>query len=83
MLSCASTDLVWGVMVQVLNGFKLAAKAVYANVPQIKLLGSTYSELGMKKYFEAALDNHLKKSTMILISLSNHKIMYALTIFYM
>ena len=39
----------------VLNGFKLKAKAVYANVPQVKLLGSTYSELGMKKYFEAAL----------------------------
>ena len=39
----------------ILNGPKLGAKAVYANVPQIKLLGSTYSELGMKKYFEAVL----------------------------
>ena len=39
----------------ILNGTKLGANAVYANVPQIKLLGSTYSELGMKKYFEAAL----------------------------
>ena len=39
----------------ILNGPKLGAKAVYANVPQIKLLGSTYSELGMKTYFEAAL----------------------------
>lgn len=39
----------------ILNGNKLSAKAVYANVPQIKLLDSTYSELGMKKYFEAAL----------------------------
>jgi len=39
----------------ILNGSKLGAKAVYANVPQIRLLGSTYSELGMKRYFEAAL----------------------------
>lgn len=39
----------------ILNGCKLGASAVYANVPQIRLLGSTYSELGMKKYFEAAL----------------------------
>jgi len=39
----------------ILNGPKLGAKAVYANVPQIKLLGSTYSELGMKKYFQTAL----------------------------
>ena len=39
----------------ILNGSKLGASAVYANVPQIRLLGSTYSELGMKKYFEAAL----------------------------
>jgi len=39
----------------ILNGPKLGAKAVYANVPQIKLLGSTYSELGMKTYFEAVL----------------------------
>ena len=33
----------------------MGAKAVYANVPQIKLLGSTYSELGMKKFFDAVL----------------------------
>jgi len=39
----------------ILNGQRLGAKAVYANVPQIKLLGSTYSELGMKKYFQTAL----------------------------
>lgn len=37
------------------NGCILGAKAVYANVPQIKLLGSTYSELGMKKFFDAVL----------------------------
>jgi len=45
----------------ILNGFRLGAKAVYANVPQIKLLGSTYSELGMKKYFEAALGQSPKE----------------------
>ena len=39
----------------ILNGKTLGAKAIYANVPQIKLLGSTYSELGMKTYFEAVL----------------------------
>ena len=39
----------------IINGTKVGAKAVYANVPQIKLLGSTYGESGMKKYFEAAL----------------------------
>jgi hypothetical protein len=39
----------------ILNGCKFGANAVYANVPQIRLLGSTYSELGMKRYFEAAL----------------------------
>lgn len=39
----------------ILNGCKLGATAVYVNVPQIRLLGSTYSELGMKPYFEAAL----------------------------
>lgn len=39
----------------ILNGSKLGAIAVYANVPQIRLLSSTYSELGMKKYFQAAL----------------------------
>jgi hypothetical protein len=39
----------------ILNADRLNADAVYANVPQIRLLGSTYSELGMKKYFHAAL----------------------------
>jgi len=37
------------------NGCILGANAVYANVPQIKLLGSTYSERGMKKFFDAVL----------------------------
>lgn len=40
-----------------LHGAKLGATAIYANVPQIKLLGSTYSENGMKKHFEPILTN--------------------------
>jgi hypothetical protein len=35
-----------------LHGHLLHASAVYANVPQTKLLGSRYSDGGMKKYFE-------------------------------
>ena len=35
-----------------LHGSRIGAKGVYANVPQVKLLNSTYSELGMKRYFE-------------------------------
>lgn len=34
-----------------LHGYLNHAKAVYANVPQTILLGSAYSESGMKKYF--------------------------------
>ncbi|RAU19175.1 hypothetical protein DN062_02595 [Nitrincola tibetensis] len=34
------------------HGISLGAKAVYANIPQIRLLGSTYSDKGMKKFFE-------------------------------
>ncbi len=33
------------------HGARLGALGVYANVPQMKLLNSTYSDLGMKKYF--------------------------------
>jgi hypothetical protein len=36
----------------ILYGHLLGATAVYANVPQTLLLGSRYSENGMKKYFE-------------------------------
>jgi hypothetical protein len=36
----------------ILHGHRVGAKAVYANVPQTRLLGSSYSENGMKKYFE-------------------------------
>jgi len=35
-----------------LHGYLNDAKAVYANVPQTILLGSAYSEAGMKRYFE-------------------------------
>lgn len=35
-----------------LHGMQLNAQAVYANIPQIKLLTSSYSEGGNKKYFE-------------------------------
>lgn len=35
----------------ILHGHKLGATAIYANVPQVKLLGSTYSENGMKPHF--------------------------------
>jgi hypothetical protein len=35
-----------------LHGMLLNAKAVYANIPQVKLLDTTYSERGQKKYFE-------------------------------
>ncbi len=39
----------------ILYGYRLNAKAVYANVPQIVLLGSAYSESGMKKHFEKVI----------------------------
>lgn len=39
----------------IMHGHRLGATAVYANVPQVKLLGSTYSEKGMKPHFEAIL----------------------------
>ena len=38
-----------------LHGARLGAKAVYANVPQVQLLGSKYSNNGMKKHFEVIL----------------------------
>lgn len=36
----------------ILHGYRNRATAVYANVPQTILLGSSYSKSGMKKYFE-------------------------------
>jgi Family of unknown function (DUF6270) len=39
------------------HGYLLHATAVYANVPQTWLLGSNYSEGGMKKYFEPIFAN--------------------------
>ena len=36
----------------ILHGIQMRAYGVYANVAQTRLLGSTYSESGMKKFFE-------------------------------
>ena len=44
-----------------LHGHRYNAIAVYANVPQIQLLGTTYSEGGMKKFFSGVIgqgNNH-------------------------
>lgn len=38
-----------------LHGHRYNAIAVYANVPQIQLLGTTYSEGGMKKFFSGVI----------------------------
>ena len=35
-----------------LHGIRMRAHGVYANIPQTRLLGSRYSESGMKMYFE-------------------------------
>lgn len=40
-----------------LHGILLNAKAIYVNIPQIKLLKSTYSEKSMKKFFEPIFGN--------------------------
>jgi hypothetical protein len=40
----------------ILYGHLLGATATYANVPQTLLLGSRYSENGMKDYFKAIFD---------------------------
>ncbi len=36
----------------ILHGCRMRARGVYANIPQTRLLGSTYSNSGMKKFFE-------------------------------
>ena len=41
----------------ILYGHLLGAKAIYANVPQTKLLGTKYSENGMSKYFSYIFEN--------------------------
>lgn len=38
-----------------LHGHRYNAVAVYANVPQIQLLGTTYSDGGMKKFFSGVI----------------------------
>jgi hypothetical protein len=39
-----------------LHGHRFNAKAVYVNVPQIQLLGTTYSEGGMNKFFSGVIN---------------------------
>ncbi|MEZ2741872.1 glycosyltransferase [Paenalcaligenes hominis] len=41
----------------ILHGTILNAKAVYANIPQIRLLGSTYSNMGMEPFFKKVFGN--------------------------
>lgn len=41
----------------ILHGYLNYATAIYANVPQTHLLGSTYSNNGMCKYFDPIFDN--------------------------
>jgi pimeloyl-ACP methyl ester carboxylesterase len=38
-----------------LHGHRYKATAVYANVPQIQLLGTTYSDGGMKQFFSGVI----------------------------
>lgn len=38
----------------ILHGIRCGARAIYANIPQTVLLGSTYATQGMRAYFEAA-----------------------------
>ncbi|AJC84185.1 hypothetical protein IMC75_04755 [Campylobacter peloridis] len=43
----------------ILHGILLKADVVFANIPQIKLLGSTYSNSGMIKYFQPIFGNNI------------------------
>ena len=43
----------------ILHGILLKADAVFANIPQIKLLGSAYSNNGMVKYFQPIFDENI------------------------
>lgn len=43
------------------HGISLGAKAVYANIPQVRLLGSTYSNKGMKKFFEPIFGERVRE----------------------
>ena len=44
-----------GVFGAIMHGQRYDALAIYANVPQIQLLGTTYSEGGMKQYFSKVI----------------------------
>jgi hypothetical protein len=41
----------------ILYGYLLGARAIYANVPQTVLLGSKYSDNGMRKFFSSIVNN--------------------------
>lgn len=43
----------------ILHGILCSARAVYANVPQIKLLDTIYSERMMKRYFSTIFSNNI------------------------
>ena len=64
----------------ILHGVKLNATAIYANVPQVRLLGSTYSNNGMKPHFEAILgqnmDSQYNDLTKFLTSAENHPLYF-------
>lgn len=42
----------------ILHGAMNDARGIYANIPQTRLLGSTYSSQGMRKYFEYIFGNN-------------------------
>ena len=65
----------------ILHGCRVNALGVYANVPQIKLLNSTYSNLGMKKYFRPIFDNDdgdIHNDLRVFLSKYTHHPMYFL-----
>lgn len=45
----------------ILHGYLNHAMAIYANIPQTVLLGSKYSESGMRKYFEPIFSDDLSE----------------------
>jgi hypothetical protein len=61
-----------------LHGSRIGAIAVYANVPQIKLLHSTYSNLGMKEYFSPIFngDSEYNNLVNILSKSENHPLYF-------
>jgi len=53
-----------------LHGVRYNAVAIYANVPQVQLLGTTYSEGGMKKYFKEVISPVNEKYNNLCLHLS-------------